>query len=294
MYALTEAISELLEQPINERSVNAMLRCPLHEDSSPSFSIHLEEGMWHCFGCEERGSLDGLYKILGKTMGQDLIWERAKKRASEPIEIRQTHDFSSLANSYIHGLRQAKAQAFLRAYCKPRGISDDAISRFGVGYDSERDALSFPYTDQEGRVTGIKYRYRNGFKASESGSVYGIFGLGDILGKRDVIICEGETDTLSTYSRYSKRGGDTRGICGTSGASVSDTQWSRFGLHFLFASRVYLLYDADGAGDRCADVGMRVLGTEKCIRLRPPEGKDATEFYAMGGKLEDIGLEDDS
>lgn len=292
MYALTETISELLEQPINERGVNAMLRCPLHEDSSPSFSIHLEEGVWHCFGCEERGNLDGLYKVLGKTMGQELLWERAKRRASEPVEIARTHNFAALANSYINGLRQKKAQSFLRDYCEPRGISEDATSRFGIGYDSVRDALTFPYTDQDGRVTGIKYRYRNGFKASESGSVYGIFGLAHVLGKREVIICEGETDTLSVSSLYATDGDpDYRGICGTSGASVSESQWARFGLHFIFASRVYLLYDADSAGDRCADTAMRVLGSDKCVRLRPREGTDATEFFAMGGRLEDIGLE---
>ncbi len=290
MYALTDTISELLEQPINERSVNAMLRCPLHEDRSPSFSIHLEEGVWHCFGCEEKGNLDGLYRRLGRDVGEDYILIKARQRASEPVEISRTHNFAALANHYVNGLRHKKAQSFLKSYTEPRGISDAAIRRFGIGYDIERDAMAFPYTDREARVTGIKYRYRNDFKASESGSVYGIFGLDNVLGKREVIICEGETDTLSTFTKYGQ-GIDYRGICGTSGASVSESQWSRFGLHFILASRIYLLYDADSAGDRCADLAMRVLGDRKCVRLRPPTGQDATEFFGMGGRLEDIGLE---
>jgi putative DNA primase/helicase len=31
------------------------VRCPLHHDRTPSLSIHVQTGAWHCFGCEGRG-----------------------------------------------------------------------------------------------------------------------------------------------------------------------------------------------------------------------------------------------
>lgn len=31
------------------------VRCPLHQDRTPSLSIHVQTGAWHCFGCEGRG-----------------------------------------------------------------------------------------------------------------------------------------------------------------------------------------------------------------------------------------------
>ena len=284
MYALTDAISELLEVPITERGVNAMLRCPLHEDDTPSFSVHLEDGVWHCFGCEESGNLDKLYRLLGKEMSDDVILHRAKKRAEEPVIHSQ--NFASLANTYIRNLATTRGADSIQSFSGPRGIQESAIRAFGIGYEPERDALSFPYGDLSRRVTGIKYRYANGFKASEVGSTYGIYGVEHVVGREQVILCEGESDTLATWSRYH----ENYGVGGTSGASVRDTQWSRFGLHLLFARSVYLLYDADGPGDKCAATAMSVLGVDKCHRLRPPDGMDATELFITGGRLEDIGL----
>jgi DNA primase len=285
MYALTDSISELLGVSITERGVNAMLRCPLHEDNSPSFSVHLEEGLWHCFGCEESGNIEKLYRLMGEEVSTDVKVAQARKRAEAPDIT--THDFTPLANAYVRELRHPSS--FIDAYCEQRGIRETAVERFGLGYDLVRDALSFPYTDSEGRVTGIKYRYRNGFKASEGGSLYGIYGLENVAGASTVIICEGESDTLSTFSRY----GNGRGysVCGTSGASVSESQWTRFSISFLFASTIYIAYDGDAAGDKGADIAMRVLGTSRCRRLRPPDDTDLSEFYMAMGTLEELGLE---
>ena len=287
MYALTDAISELLGVPIPERGVNAMLRCPLHEDSSPSFSIHLEEGVWHCFGCERSGNINQLYRLMGEEVNRDVYILQAKRRAEEPNFV--TKDFSVLANDYVRGRGHPQAQGFVRDYCDGRGISEDALRHFAVGYDSDRDALTFPYVDEDQRVTGIKYRYRSGFKASEPESVYGIFGLENVVGVSTVIICEGESDTLATFSRYGEH--DGLGIGGTSGASVSEAQWSRFAISLIFAKTIYLAYDGDSAGDKCGELAMRVLGVDRTRRLRPPDDTDLSEFFMAGGRLEDIGFE---
>jgi DNA primase len=285
VYALAESISELLGVPIPERGVNAMLRCPLHEDRSPSFSIHLEEGLWHCFGCEQSGNITQLYRLMGEEVSRDVRLAQAKKRADAP-DI-ESHDFSPMANAYVRELQHPSC--FISDYCKSRGISEAAVERFSLGYDPIRDAITFPYTDAEGRVTGIKYRYRSGFKASESGSLYGIYGLENVVGFATVLIAEGESDTLSTFSRYGSR--TDMGICGTSGASVSESQWLKFSVSLLFAKTIYLAYDGDAAGDKCAETAMRVLGDERTRRLRPPDDTDLSEFYMGGGRLEDIGLD---
>jgi len=242
--------------------------------------------MWTCFSCQEKGNIYQLYRRLDKEISYDLRIAQAKSRAEQPIIT--SRNFSAKANACIRSLQSSKVgQRMVRDFLDSRGIYSDAVSAFGLGYDEERDAIFFPYSDIDGRVTGIKYRYRNGFKASEPNSHYGLYGVNHALGKAEVIICEGESDTLSTWSRYH----DEYGVCGTSGASVSDTQWSRFGLHLLFARRIYLLYDADEAGDKCAEIAMRVLGTDKCVRLRPSDECDASEFFLSGGTLEALGLE---
>lgn len=286
MYALTGPIEDLLQQPITERSVNAMLHCPFHEDRTPSFSIHLDEGVWHCFSCQDSGTLKGLYRRLGHDGVDDSVRLIQAKRNAEEPDIR-TKDFSPKSNSDLRGLDSERGRRFLDDFIASRGILREVAESYGLGYDVERDALSFPYRDTEGRVTGIKYRFHNGFKASEPGSHYGLFGLSDAIGKEEVIICEGESDTLRVKSEVGSR----YGVAGTSGASVSDTQWSSIGLHLLFAKRIYLCYDGDGAGDKCAEAGMRMLGSDKCIQLRPSDGYDATDWLESGHTLQELGLE---
>lgn len=284
-YALTGAISDLLDEHVPERGINAMLHCPFHEDNTPSFSIHLEEGVWHCFSCEDSGTLNSLYRRLGKEVDTSVRLYQAKQKTEAPI-IRQTN-FAAKSNSQIRGLRLPEGQRFLNSFIAARGILRETTKLYGLGYDAERDALTFPYVDTEGHVTGIKYRYRNGFKASESGSSYGLYGLNRIVGKERVILCEGESDTLRVATQYS----DSFAVGGTSGAAVSDSQWSRFSISLLFARRIYLLYDGDEAGDKAAGNGLRMLGDDKCVILRPPDGMDATDYLNSGGTLEEIGLE---
>jgi DNA primase len=284
-YALTGPIEDLLKQPIPERSVNAMVHCPFHEDRTPSFGIHLDEGVWHCFSCDRSGTLNKLYRLLDTEVDLNVRLNQAKRNAEAP-QVRVTN-FGPLANSHTDAFRAGRDSGFGKEFAKPRGIRKSSLVAFNVGYDSGRDALTFPYQDNEGRVTGIKYRYRTGFKASETGSHYDVYGLDEAIGKQRVIICEGESDTLRVHTQY----GDRYGVCGTSGASVSDAQWSSIGLHLLFARRIYLLYDADEAGDKCVETAMRVLGSDKCVRIRPQDGMDATEFLQSGHQLEEIGLE---
>lgn len=284
MYALTDPISDLLDQPVPERSVNAMLHCPFHEDRTPSFSIHLEEGVWHCFSCQDSGTLKSLYRRLGEEVDTSVRLYQAKRDAEEP-EV-QGKDFSPLSNAHIRGLSTRQGEDFLDDFCSSRGILRESAELYGLGYDTERDALAFPYRDEHGRVTGIKYRYRNGFKASEPGSHYGIFGVEHVVGKERVIICEGESDTL----RVATECGGAYGVGGTSGASVSQAQWSKFAIHFLFAKRVYLLYDGDEAGRKATDTAMSVLGNDKYRVLSLPDGMDACDYLSDGGTLQEAGL----
>lgn len=301
-YPLADSIADLLDQPVKDTHVNAMVHCPFHEDRTPSFSIHLEEGVWHCFSCGDSGTLKKLYRKLGKDVDLNVRLYQSKRQAEETFEIRK--NFAAKANECIAASKSGNGEyrSVIRNFLDERAISSATARHFGIGWESDRQAISFPYADVDNRVTGIKYRYRDGFKASESGSHYGLYGVNDAVGKEIVFICEGESDTLATFDRLHRRvtelGGDEElltidgevlsyGVCGTSGASVSESQWSRFSVHLLFARRVYLLYDTDEAGDKCAENAMRLLG-DKYIRLRPTRGKDVSEHLLAGGTLREM------
>jgi len=50
-YGLLEGTQE----KSSKRGIELRLRCPFHEDKTPSLSISAETGKFHCFGCHAKG-----------------------------------------------------------------------------------------------------------------------------------------------------------------------------------------------------------------------------------------------
>lgn len=280
-YLLTETIEGLLGK-LTGYGVNAMASCPFHEDRNPSLSIHQDEGVWMCHQCGERGDLAYLANRLGQDLGQDFFLDRAIRSVSEvpPLDI----NFSALANRlYNDSLNSERGQKAIHSFSTKRGITVDARHHFWLGWDGRR--ISFPYWDTDARkhgvCRGIKYRSADGSKSSEPGSTRAIYNVEDIRGAPQVLVCEGESDTIVAWSHLYDT--DWK-VCGIPGATVSEAQWRIWALEFLFARRVVIAFDSDEAGDRGAETAIRVLG-EKAERLRLDDGMDLSQYVQEHGEL---------
>jgi DNA primase len=282
MYSLEERIEDLLG-PSRSHGVNRMYKCPWHEERHASLSINMEEGMFFCFGCGKKGNYDTLCHQFGEEPDDEYRWERAKRSIEQ--DYSRPVDFSPLANAARGQQGREDFQDLLRGFIDARGIGRSVPETFGL-YVTDGPRIAFPYADVDGRIVGIKYRDQKGNKSAESGSSFHQpFGLEHAVGRSDVFIFEGESDTLRGYTELGQTGS---GICGTSGVGVSEAQWVANGLHLLFARRIFLVYDADVAGDKCAETALRVLGDDKCIRLRPTRGKDFTDHMMAGGTIREM------
>lgn len=283
--------------PSRGHGKNRSFRCPWHDDSSPSLSANIETGLWLCFGCDRRGNLDTLYRLFGETPDPEYRWDRAK--GSLLLSGTRLQDLSYEAGLLEWDFRERSEDSTCAGFLRQRGISQETARSYQVGLVSDREtghieplrqSLSFPYHDGQGICRGIKIRYPDGSKRAVSGSVFegNLFGARHVQGKGVVVICEGESDTLKVADALK----DTDvGVAGTSGASVNDSSWGVIGIQLLFAERIYLAYDADEAGDRCAGIATDVLGVERCTRLRPVHGKDITDHLLAGGTLSELGFE---
>ncbi|NIZ18518.1 DNA primase [Entomospira culicis] len=120
--------------------------CPFHHEKTPSFSISREYRSYHCFGCGAKGGLFQFYmqmegvdfpeavRVLAQRVGIDLSPER--EEVQREILQRKTLQelYQRLTKSFEHLLwHSARGQEAL-AYLYKRGLSEENIRTFRVGY----------------------------------------------------------------------------------------------------------------------------------------------------------------
>lgn len=124
--------------------------CPFHNEKSPSFSVSRDKQMYYCFGCGAGGNVftflmnyenhtfPEALKILAERSGVELPKEgyspEARRQADVKSLLLQIH--KEAATYYFYQLkRESGKQAY--GYLKGRGLSDETIRRFGLGYSSK-------------------------------------------------------------------------------------------------------------------------------------------------------------
>lgn len=123
--------------------------CPFHAEKSPSFAVHPVKQIFHCFGCGKGGDVFSFVMEMEKCAFPDAVRVVAEKcgiaiprpRERSPEERRENQQRAMLAEMHreaqvffakqIAGTAEGRAA---RAYLEDRGLDQDAITRFGIGY----------------------------------------------------------------------------------------------------------------------------------------------------------------
>jgi DNA primase len=123
--------------------------CPFHAEKSPSFAVHPVKQIYHCFGCGKGGDVFNFVMEMEKCPFPDAVRVVAEKcgiaiphpRERSPEERRENQQRAVLAEMHreaqaffvkqIGGTLEGKAA---RAYLEDRGLDNDALTRFGIGY----------------------------------------------------------------------------------------------------------------------------------------------------------------
>lgn len=119
--------------------------CPFHTEKTPSFMVSPERQSWHCFGCQKHGDsfsflmeMEGMdfpeaLRTLGTRVGIE-IQSRDIRFESTSIKERILA-VNSLAQSYFHYLLTSHETGRRgRAYLSKRGLLDETIQAFQLGY----------------------------------------------------------------------------------------------------------------------------------------------------------------
>ena len=122
--------------------------CPFHEERTPSFSVDPREKLYYCFGCEAGGDLfrfvqekEGLgfpeaVEALGERYGVQVERESLDPRAEEARRRRGRLGelLERTASFYAHYLWESSEATKARGYLASRGLGEEVLRAFGVGY----------------------------------------------------------------------------------------------------------------------------------------------------------------
>ncbi|HLO78858.1 MAG TPA: DNA primase [Magnetospirillum sp.] len=127
--------------------------CPFHNEKSPSFTVNEDKGFFHCFGCGAHGdaiSFEMRANHLGFTeaverlaqeLGLDVPKATPEERTREAKRASLHDAMEAACRFYETQLRSAAGRDGL-AYLRDRGLSEDTIARFRLGWAPDsREAL---------------------------------------------------------------------------------------------------------------------------------------------------------
>ncbi|MFN8164019.1 MAG: DNA primase [Solirubrobacterales bacterium] len=122
--------------------------CPFHEERTPSFSVEPQEKLYHCFGCGVGGDVikfveekEGLgfaeaVELLADRYGVELEREREDPRTEAKRQRRRRLEqlLERAAAYYASYLWESKEAGKARDYLGERGLGEEVLRAFGVGF----------------------------------------------------------------------------------------------------------------------------------------------------------------
>lgn len=153
---------------LKRRGANLIACCPFHNEKTPSFYVSPAKGIFKCFGCGKSGTAVGFImehenltysealKYLAKKYGIEVV---EKEETAEEIAARQKSESLLLVSEFaqkffVDNLATPEGQVGY-AYFKSRGLEDETIRNFGLGWAPVgRDKLQ-----RAAREAGFKEEY---------------------------------------------------------------------------------------------------------------------------------------
>jgi DNA primase len=178
--------------------------CPFHQEKTPSFIVFPESQNFHCFGCGKGGDVFTFYQSIEHVEFREALQELARRAGVQlstiptvapEVDAHRTRllELNELVTTFFHNvLVNTAAGEPGRGVVKERGLNDEMVERFALGYaiegwdnllryltsrgvdpalaaeagllqardgggyyDRFRGRLIFPIRDRDGRVVGF-------------------------------------------------------------------------------------------------------------------------------------------
>ncbi len=133
---------------LRKAGANFMGLCPFHQEKTPSFAVHPTKQIFHCFGCGVGGDVFKFVMLI-----ENLSFPEALRRVAEKVGVPlrevfrdEISDANARERAALYKVHEAAAKFFAsqlggtaegraaRAYLADRGLSDEVVGRFRLGY----------------------------------------------------------------------------------------------------------------------------------------------------------------
>ena len=276
----------------SEANNNLLMYCPFHSNRhTASFSISCDNGAWLCYNpaCGESGSLIELVKrILHKNDFEALRFIGSKQNEalenfdellSDMMEDKpEFEEFPQETLDRLHADLAGNKNA--RDYLESRGINQESISHFGLGFSNSMGMVVTPVHSPDGSPIGIVGRsiegktFKNSTNLPKSRTMFNIHRAKKI--GSNVIIVESNFDAIRVHQAGFPN------VVATLGGSLSSEQQKLLNKYF---STIIVMTDADEAG---RELGMSIanrLNTKDVLwasydygKIYPHDAKDVGDM----------------
>lgn len=276
--------------------------CPFHNEKSPSFSVNGQRQIFHCFGCGEGGNVYSFLmkyenytfpeavRVLAERAGIELpqVQQSAEERQRNSLKADLLEINKEAALYFFHLLKSEKGKQGYD-YLRKRGLSDETIVKFGLGYaqnykdDLYRYLKEKGYRDETLKESGLfTYTERGVFDKFFNRVMFPIMDINNkVIGFGGRVMGEGEPKYLNSpetilfdksrnlygmnYAKNSRKGSllicegymDVIALHQAGFSNVVASLGTAFTsrqclLMKRYTENVYLTYDSDGAGVKAA------------------------------------------
>ena len=123
--------------------------CPFHKEKTPSFTVNEDKGFYHCFGCGKHGSAfdfvmeteglsfpEAVERLAGEA-GMELPARDPEARARDDERGALIPALAAACAFFERTLRMPEGRQALE-YLRGRGLTDETITQFRLGYAPDR------------------------------------------------------------------------------------------------------------------------------------------------------------
>lgn len=177
--------------------------CPFHDERTPSFGIDPVQKVYYCFGCQAAGDVftfvqetegvdfKGALELLAERYGVELELEAEDPREQERRKRRERllELLDRTATYYQRCLWESREAAHARGYLRERGLGEEILREFRVGYaPSAWDRVltasrTGGFSEQELYATGLAQRSKENGRPYDRFRARIMFPLADVRGR---------------------------------------------------------------------------------------------------------------